>query len=98
MSDATASRARELLADIERMTAFARDGKWPRVESLAATLHARVGQLAAGAGRDELAAAQAAIERLSLLALSARNEVGDKLQAIHHGREATASYRTTGAP
>lgn len=86
-----------LLAAVDEMVALARDGEWLRVEHLAATLEARIRGLAAGSRRDELAAAYAGIERLSVLALSARSDVGDKLKAIRHGRKATASYRTTGA-
>jgi hypothetical protein len=84
----------ELSAQLASMIELAHRGEWQGVEGLAAGIRAMAATPAAD--RDGLAAARAEVDRTLALARAARNEIGEKLAAIRHGRKAMASYRATG--
>lgn len=81
---------------IHRMTALARAGEWQQVQGAADKIRALLEQLPLAQRQAALAATSAGIDSVSTLALVARNEVGEKLSAVRRGRDAAASYRTTG--
>ena len=87
-------RLENRLEDMERL---AESGEWEKIEGLLHRLPQLIARIPVSERRPVLLVARASVERLRERAVQQSHEVSTRLATIRTGRQATESYRVTGA-